>query len=372
MRLQTAGTRVVHEGTVTRVFVLASASIQSAIVRVVAGLLLLAAGVYLGWSSYSTTAALSFGAFLVGLFGLALLAMAYRERPLDGAWTHQFVYDGEAVHCVDPTGSGSGRREQVDALRLVEHSGHGTIVGSRGPLGPPCSLGDARDVLRAIRQSAGSTSPTDFERSRLISSSSEESTSVLPRPGIAGVNPSARAFWPLTLLLLGLPTLVLILAIASARGTDWDSISLMVLALALAGYALTIPFVWYLHRQRLCRSAALLPNGLSFTSDAVRIIEGHATDASYNIIEVPFAALHSVDLLDPDDDAVSRLTAERGVPASGLVLVHGSNRDIIEARPGTRTRALQGVGRTDALQIREVILLHRDRWLAQNYAVPDA
>lgn len=370
MTAKTDGIRVTREGTVTRVFVSPSQHAGRLVIVLslaVIGLIFFALGVYRLVVAFAQSGMLDADGFLAVFIGFMMLVVSYSQFPREGAWTHLFIFDGEAAYCLDPSGKGSGLREPVDSLRLEPHSRHHVIAGSQGPLGQPLSLSNGEAVLEALHQAAAASPGAWHMQSRLIGTEPDgrlhTGASVLPRQGVAGIELERRMFWPVAVVLLTLPMLVLGPAIALFVMSP-NAVSLLLLGASLAGYGMAAYFVWYTYRQRVRKSAPLLPGTVTFTAHSVRITEGATTLAPPSIVEVPFADLHTVDLLDPSDDAVSRQVGETGVSASGIVLVHGRRRDIIEGRPGTRTVALRGLGRTDALQIRESILTHRDDWLA--------
>lgn len=357
-------TKVVRQGAATTVFVMLDNGPRQwvlALLFTLAGLGLVAFGVVRTRLVLEQSGELSFPAVATVIFGFALLGKAYLSFPRRGAWTHQFVFDGEAVHCIDPHGVGTGMRERVDDLRVEPVGDRCSIAGAHGLTGQLLSCADAHAVIAELRAAASLTEEFDLPRTRLISTSATPGTdvSVLPRPGQTGVSASRSAYVPITVLLVALPTLVLAFATALGTWSDWTATSSLLLGLIVVGYALVIPFAIHLRRQQASHSATLLPQGVSFSDDALLIREDD------RVVEIPFRALHAVDVQQIADDAPSRLAREHGIPASGLVIIHGTNEAIINQRRGTRTSVLRDLTPTDALHLRELILFERDRWRSQ-------
>lgn len=378
MQLPRGGIGVVREGAVTRVFVFAGRSPRRILTTVASALLgtaLLLGGAYIFMKTYLASGMLDFPAFGLMLAGGTLDVIALGIAPKHGRWTCQLIYDGEAVYSL---GGGSGLREPLHCLRLVG-LGRDTCViyGEHGMVSCPMLRVDAEAVLRVLESAARESLTPDHHRSRIVTHGDKAeaeivTTSALPRPGVLGVDTARHVFWPLIGLLLALPTMIGATGVFYGASLQWDSIAFVLVGAGLLGYAMAGGYLAHGTRQRHRRSAPLLPHGVTYTPDSLRVADGAAGRWSHEVVEVPFSELHNVELLDPDDDAVSRMHGVHGIPASGIVLIRGSNRDIAEGHPGTRTVVLRGVSRTDALQIRETILLARDRWRNTNPLPPDA
>ncbi len=360
MALSTNNIRVLNEGAITRVFVVPGFS-RERLVRfvsvVLVGAVAVGYGTYELVRGYRVTLELNFDYFMVALLGFALLGWAVFLRPIKNGWTHQFVFDGEAVHCIDPGGQSMGTRERVSDLKLdVEAPSGFVILGVGGRLGQRLSLEDGLSVLVELQRAQDTVAPGHQVQSRIVGLqpgplARSPEASMLPRSGIIGVNPSGRVFWPLVLLLLATPTGFLIAGLVGYADND-PSTSLRVLGTSL-------------NRRRVAYSGSTLPERVRFTPTSVRVEQKASHAGVRQIIEVPFTQLHAVEVLDPSHDEVSHIAGVEGVAGSGLILIHGASSDIIEGRSGTRTVVLRGIGRTDALELRNVILSHRDRWLVR-------
>lgn len=366
MHPSASGVRVVRDGAVTRVFVYVARTPRRLLATatcVILGVLLMLVGGGIVTTVFRTSGILSFDGLGLIIAGIALEFAAYGIAPIPGRWCCQLIYDGEAVYSL---GGGTGLREPLDSLRVVGRGEYRTIYGAHGRLSPSLLQKDAEAAVSELRASARTSRSPEHHLSRIVAPSRRAadggSTSVLPRPGVRGVDAGRRVFWPLVALMFALPSLLVISSLSRGASTGWDEIALMLLGIATLGYTMTAAYLIYGLRQRARLSAPMLPQTVTYSDESVRVTDSAPGRWSHTVIEVPFSELHNVDLLDPNDDAVSRIGRENGIPASGLVLVHGSRQALREGRSETRTVVLRGIPRTDALQIREAMLYKRDEW----------
>lgn len=363
----TGDVRVERDGGLTRIFVYPARTPRRIVVAVllaIFGVGFAGYGIYYAANAYGDTGLLEFDALALAIAGVTMACVAYMFWPKTGRWSHQFIYDGESVYCIDSRGTGTGLREDIGSLKVRGDGDHAVLMGSHGVLGHRLAR-HAAELVLAVLEAAGPDAlvPENLQSRTLTQLGSGETavTSVLPRPGIDGVSQARRAFWPIALLLLGLPTALIALSLMSFSWDGPGATFYSLLGLGLFGYALVIPFIGYLRRQRVRRSAPMVPHSITYTDELVSIADGSVSRADRRVSEFPFESLRNVELLDPDDDDVSRLEGVNGVPASGLVIVHAS-RDAVVRGALMRTVVLRGVHHTDALHIRDDILEARDEW----------
>lgn len=364
---RTGDVRVERDGVTTRIFVYPARTPRRFVVAALlalAGVGLSVYGIYQAARAYGDTGLLEFNALGLAIAGTAMACTAYMFWPKADTWSHQFVYDGEMAYCIDARGTGTGLREDTESLHVRGDGDRAVLVGSHGILGDRLGRDVAELVLALLEEAASDASAPESVHSRILTdrgSGETAVTSVLPRPGIDGVAQARRAFWPIAFLLLGLPAVLLALSFVSFSWDGPGTTFYSLFGLSLFGFALAVPLIAHLRRQRVRRSAPMVPHSVTYTDELVSIADGSVARADRRVLEFPFEMLRTVELLDPDDDAVSRLEGVNGVPASGLVIVHAT-RDAVARGALVRTVVLCGAHRTDALRIRDDILGARDAW----------
>lgn len=287
--------------------------------------------------------------------------------------TNVFVCDGGRVFVAG--GTAMEDRPTTLYFRPEQRSGDGHIRGSRGPLGPSMDKGTAASVLSAVAhaQTRSDQCAVDGSRVRLVRHGSLVRVTLLPRAGFVALRPpTARTGGAMRIFLLAYlaiffaAPLVIPLAYLPRGFAGFNALTfvfaLVVVALAVAVRVLT----W---RQAPRNAPASLPV-LTIFGGNLHVHPGNGNDWPSHNLDIGLTSIASIELLDPSEDGLSlaeiHFAGEKTTAASGLVLVHGANPDVITGARGTRTTLLRGVGRTDLGVVRDIILSERDTWREQH------